>query len=153
MDPRRGSWLLPRGWEKYLFQPPVPSPQPPFLLAPLRGMHFVELERLLVELWLLSHAFELPRCDIREVLVVAQGLALGRLALFAEVPTARLFALERVERQQFGELEIVGHAAGVFEALVQVVGGAGHRHVVPELVAQLWNGRQRAPEACLGPGH
>ena len=51
---------------------------------------------------LLALTGELPGCDIREVLVVAQRLALGRLALFAEVAAARLGAVERIQAHEFG---------------------------------------------------
>src|SRR5437870_4144779 len=102
-------------------------------------MHFLELERLLVQLGLLADTFEFPRGDVREIRVVAQRFALRRLAFFAEMPAARLPAVERVEREQFGELEIVGDAAGVLEALIHVVGRTGNGDVVPEFLAELWN--------------
>src|SRR5436190_23963029 len=110
-------------------------------------MDLVELERLLVELRPRADALEFPRRHVREVVVVALRFTVGGLAFFAEVAARGLLALERVEREQFGELEVVGDAPGVLEALVQVVGSAWHRDVVPELLAQLWNCRQRAPQA------
>src|SRR5262249_1763701 len=63
----------------------------------------------------------LPRGDVAEVLVVAERLAVGRLPLLAEVPAARLAALERVEAHQLAELQEVGHAAGLLERLVDLL--------------------------------
>src|SRR5581483_1730227 len=60
------------------------------LIRPLGGVHVLDLEWLLVQHRLGPHALELPGRHVRKVLVVAQRLAVGRLALFAEVPTARL---------------------------------------------------------------
>src|SRR6266850_4146250 len=67
------------------------------LIAPLRRLHVLAMERFLVERRLHAHAFELPRRDVREVTVVSERLSLGRLALLAEVAAARFGALERVE--------------------------------------------------------
>ena len=75
------------------------------------------------------------------------------MAFFAEVSAARFTAFERIQREQFGELQVIGDAAGVFEALVQIVRRAGHRDVVPELVAQLRDFRQRPTKALFGPRH
>src|SRR5215472_7816924 len=97
-------------------------------------MHFLEFEGLPVELGLLADALELPGRDVAEVRVVAQRLAFGRLALLPEVSAAGFPAVERIKRQQFGEFEIVGNAAGILQALVEVVPGAGNRDVVPELL-------------------
>ena len=65
-----------------------------------------------------------PRRHVREALVVALGLALGRLVLLAEVAAAGFATLERVEREQLGELEEVRHPARVLERLVEVVSSA-----------------------------
>src|SRR5262249_16380390 len=104
------------------YDPWIPMPSAlshqPLLLTPFCRVHFVERWRLLVELRLLAGAFVFPRRHVHEVLVVAQRLAVGCLALFAEVPAARFAAVQRVEGEQLGELEIVGDAAGVLEALV-----------------------------------
>ena len=64
------------------------QPQP-LLVAPLRQMHLVERQRLLVQLRRLADACEFPRRDVRVVLVVAQRLAFRRLAFLAEVAAAR----------------------------------------------------------------
>src|SRR5947208_13067534 len=76
------------------------------LVTALCRVHFLELQLLLVEHRLAADAGELPRGDVREVPVVAQRLAVRRLALFAEVAAARFAALQRVEREQLRELEI-----------------------------------------------
>ena len=76
-------------------------------------MNLVELERLLVQLRSAPDAFEFPRGDVREIRVVAQRLALRRLAFLAEMAAARFLAVQGVERQQFGEFEVVGDAAGI----------------------------------------
>src|SRR4051812_15263514 len=109
-------------------------------------MHFLELEWFLVQRRLLADAVELPRRDVRIVRVVAHRLAVGRLALFAEVAAARLAAVQGVECQQLRELEVVGDPAGVLEALVQIVGRAGHPGGVPKLSSPLWKYRQRPPQ-------
>jgi hypothetical protein len=88
-------------------------------------VNFLELERLLVQFRRPADPGKPPRRHVRKVRVVAQRLAVGRLAFFAEVAAARFLAVERVEREQFGELEIVGDAAGVLETLVQIVVCAG----------------------------
>ncbi len=78
-------------------------------------MDELELERFLVQRRPLADALELPRADEREVLVVAQRLALLGLVLDAEVPAAALLALERVETDELGELEEVGDAARLLQ--------------------------------------
>src|SRR5262245_23439726 len=132
---------------------PSPISPQPLLVAPLRRMHFLELQRLLVEHRFSADAGELPRRHVREIRVVAQRFAVGRLALLAEVAAARLAAVQGIEREQFRELEVVGDAAGVFEALVQVVVRARYGYVVPELVAQLRNRLERATQARIRTRH
>src|SRR5215471_10269278 len=116
-------------------------------------MHFLKLEGLLVELGLLADALELPCSDVTEVGVVAQRFAVGRLAFLAEVSAARFLSVQGVERQQLGELEVVGHAAGIFETLVEVVAGAWHRDVVPELLTEPGNFSERVLKGSFGPRH
>src|SRR6516164_734646 len=90
---------------------------------------------------------ELPGRDVPEVIIVAKCLAVGGLALFAEMPPAGFAPVQRIKRQELGKLEVVGDPAGVFEALIEVVVAAGHRDVVPELLAELWNRVERAQKA------
>src|SRR5687767_10703147 len=106
-------------------------------VVPLRDMDVVERERLRVALGSLLLALVLPSRDVLELLVVALGLAVGRLVLLAEVAAARLLARERVLREQLAELEEVGDAARALERLVEVLARAGHGHVLPELGADL----------------
>src|SRR5215831_3924047 len=61
--------------------------------------------------------------------------------------------MERVERERFGALEIIGDAASVFEVLVEIVRIAGYRQVLPELVAQPRDCRKRFFEAVRVPRH
>src|SRR5216684_2964021 len=114
-------------------------------------MHFVERERLFVQLRLPADTGEFPGGDVRKAIVVSQGFALRGLALLAEMSTAGFAALEGVEREELGKLEVVGNAAGIFEALIQVVRAAGHRDALPELVAQFGNRLQRLAQARIGP--
>src|SRR5215471_19985807 len=59
-------------------------------VASLRRLHVLEMQRFLVQLRLHADPLEFPRRHIREMLVVALGFALGRLALLAEMAAARL---------------------------------------------------------------
>ena len=123
------------------------------LVAPLRRLHVLERQRLLVQTGWLADALELPRRHVREMLVVSLRLAVGRLALLAEVPAARLGPVQRVDGEQFREFQVVGDASGVLEVLVQRAVRSRHRDVVPELVAQLRDARERFPQARLVPRH
>src|SRR6188508_758449 len=87
------------------------------------------------------------------MLIVAQRLAVGRLALLAKMAAARLRAVERVQCEQFAELDIVRDASGVVERLVDVRLIAGDRHVLPELVAQGADTLDCRLEAGLGARH
>src|SRR5437867_10455415 len=99
-------------------------------------MDRLEGEGLLVKHRLLARTCELPGRYVAEALVVTLRLALRRLILFAEVTAARLLALQGVVTHQLGELEEVGHAAGVLERLVELFTLAAHVNILPELVAQ-----------------
>ena len=87
------------------------------------------------------------------LLVVAQALALGVDVLLAEVAAAGLVALQRVEAEQLGELEEVGHAAGALERLVERAAVAGDVDVLPELLAQRRDFLQRLLQAGGVAGH
>ena len=63
----------------------------------------------------------LPRADVGEVVVVAQGLAVVGLVLGAEVPAAALLAVECVLAHQHAEFEEVVDAAGLLQRLVELV--------------------------------
>ena len=47
--------------------------------------------------------------------------------------------MERVEAHQFRQLQEIGHAAGMFERLVELLVAAEHVHVLPVFLAQLAN--------------
>src|SRR4051812_32435113 len=99
-------------------------------------MGVLELELLGVQLGSTHVAGPLPGRDVREVLVVAQGLALVGLVLDAEVAAAALLAVAGVVAQELTELEEVGHAAGLLERLVERLALAEDPDVAPELLAQ-----------------
>src|SRR5215207_8061455 len=113
-----------------------PSELVRLLVAALREVDVLELERFLVERRCGVDALELPCGDVREVLVVAQRFALFGLVLHPKVAAARLLAGEGVEAEQLAELEEVGDAARLLERLVERRRTAGHAHVGVELLAQ-----------------
>src|SRR5580658_323341 len=75
---------------------------PVLLVAPLTGMHVIEMQWFLKQLWRLVVALILPGRHVRILRVVAQGLAIRRLILLAEVAAAGFVAFQRVETHQFG---------------------------------------------------
>src|SRR6476659_477336 len=95
----------------------------------------------------------LPGGDVGELVVVTQRLAVLGLGLGAEVAAAGLAAVQRVDAHQLSELEEVGDAAGLLEALVERVGRAEHLDVAPELVTQATDEVDGLAEAFLGPLH
>src|SRR5437016_14635267 len=99
------------------------------------------MERLAMQLGRrdLSIALKFPREHRREVVIVAQRFAFGRLVFFAEMCAARFVARERVNAHQLGELEEIGYASGALERLIKVFTVARYPDLVPEFFAQLWN--------------
>ena len=81
-------------------------------------MHVFESQRLFVQLGGVAHAAEAPGGGIAVVLIVAESFAIGRLVFLAEVAASGFVALQGIQAHQLGELEEVGHAAGLFERLV-----------------------------------
>ena len=71
------------------------------------------------------------------MLVVAQRLTVRRLALLAEVATAGLGALKRVDRQQFAKLEEVGDAPGVLETQVLRIRRQRRESPMPDLFVEI----------------
>ena len=67
---------------------------------------------------------------------MAQRLTILGLALRPEVATARLGPVEGVDAHELTELEEVGDAAGLLEALVEGVRRPEDLDVAPELGAQ-----------------
>src|SRR6202521_3970537 len=87
-----------------------------------------------------------PREDVREVFIVAQCFAIGRLMFFAEMATARLVAGERVGAQQFGKLQEIGDASRPLQRLIELFAlprDTDPATAGPKLFAQLWNSIQR----------
>src|SRR5437016_1910106 len=123
------------------------------LVAAPCEVHVLELELLLVQLGRRADAFELPRGDVAEVVVVAERLALFRLVLDSEVTAARLLAVQRVAAQQLAELEEVGHPARLLERLVERLVLAEHPNVGVELVAQSGNLAERLLETLAAARH
>ena len=75
----------------------------------------LEGQRLFVQGRRLAGARVLPRRDVAEVVVVAFGLTLGRLALDAEVAAAGLRPVQGVGAHQLGELQKIGDAARLLQ--------------------------------------
>src|SRR5207245_5325913 len=82
----------------------APASCPPSLVAPLRELDRLELERLLVQDGFLAHTRELPRRDVRELVVVAERFAVLGLVLDPEVPAAALLPVQGVEAHELGDL-------------------------------------------------
>src|SRR5258708_5223730 len=62
-----------------------------------------------------------PGGNVAEVLVVSKGFAVRSLVLLAEVGATRFTTLQRVETEQFAQLQEVGHTAGLLERLVDLL--------------------------------
>ena len=113
----------------------------------------MERQRFLVQDRVATDALELPRGGVAEFVVVAGALAFARLMLFTEVAAARFIAMQRVAREQFGELQEVGDATGVFEVLVERLTAAEDFHVGPEFFAKLLDRVNRLEESLLVAAH
>src|ERR1044071_3190088 len=81
-----------------------PPPTAYSLVAALRQVDVVELQRLLDQLRVARVAGVHPGRHVGEVLVVAERLAVLGLALLAEVAAARLGAVEGVQADQLPQL-------------------------------------------------
>src|SRR4051812_7936909 len=75
-------------------------------------------ERLLVADRFAGFAAGFPRGDVREVRVVTQRFAVGRLIFFTEMAAARFAAFQGVETHQLAELQEIGDAAGFLQRLI-----------------------------------
>src|SRR6266542_7166687 len=93
----------------------------PSLVAALLQRDVLEPERLLVERRRRAGPLPLPRGDVGELGVVAGRLAVRRLVLDAEVAPRGLVAVERVEADELGQLEVVRDAPRLLELLVQLL--------------------------------
>src|ERR1700716_956977 len=74
----------------------------------------------------------LPHRDVRELVVVADRFAVLGLVLFAQVAPARLVADQRVATHELAQLEEVGDAAGILEALIERARVATDLYIGPE---------------------
>src|SRR5579883_238431 len=99
---------------------------PRLLVTPLRRMHVLEPQRLLIEKRRIA-AVVLPRRDVAEAGVVAQRLPVGSLVLLAEMRAAGFVAVQRVDAHQLGQFKEIGDAAGLFQRLIDLLGRAGNR--------------------------
>src|SRR5680860_113299 len=106
------------------------------LVVPLRELHMLELERLLVQLGSRADTGELPRRDVRELLVVAARLAIVGLVLDPVVTAAAFLAFEGVEAHELAELQEVGDAARLLERLVELLLSPEHPHVTVEILTE-----------------
>jgi hypothetical protein len=76
-----------------------------------------------------------------------------RLTLLAEVAAARLPAMQRVDADQLGQLQEVGHASRLFQRLIHGVAPIHDHHVSPKLLPKLRDTLQRLAQAGFVPGH
>ena len=112
----------------------------PVLLVTAGGQfHFLEGERLFVERLVGMVALVFPGGHVSELVIVTPGFSVGSLMLLSEVSAGRLFALQRVLCQQFAELQEIGNAAGMFEALIELLAATGDVDGGPEFLAQALN--------------
>ena len=97
---------------------------------------------------------KLPGRHVQELVVVPQGLTLGSLRLRAEMATARLFAVQRIDAHELTQLHEVGHSAGLLEGLVKFTDRlAGNTNVLPVVSAQLADHTDGLLQAGLGTLH
>src|SRR5439155_10175483 len=116
------------------------------LVTPLRRMHVLERQQLLVQFRRLAFPRVFPGRDKGEVLVVAQSLAVRRLVLLAEVGAAGFVAAERIGAHQLGQFEEIGHTPRLFKRLVDLFSSAVDLDVPPIFGAQLPNLADRLRE-------
>src|SRR5690348_5056545 len=123
------------------------------LVAPLRGMDIFECQWFFVEDGLLAGTGIFPCGCIRIVVVVPEGLAVGRLKFLPEMSTARFIALKRIKTHQFAEFQEIRDASGIFELLIQFFPASEHIDVLPELFAKFGNTFQRFFQAGFRARH
>src|ERR1035441_9098489 len=85
--------------------------------------------------------------------VVAQGFAVGGLEFGAKVPTAGLLTLQRIEADQFTELEEVRHPSRFLQRLVESRRRTRHFHILPEFRPDFRDPPQRALQPFAIPRH
>src|ERR1051326_4972524 len=104
-------------------------------------MNGVEMERLAMKFGRcdLSVALKFPREYVRELIVVAQRFAFGRLMFFTKMCATRFITCERIDAHQLGEFEKIGDASGALQRLIEIFALAGNTDFAPEFFAQLWD--------------
>ena len=107
------------------------------LVAPLRELHVLEPEIFLLQRGRRADPAKLPRSDVAEVVVIAEGLVVDRLVLIAEVSAAGLLAMQRVSAHELGQLEEVVDAARLLQRLVQRLVVTQHSDVAVVRLARL----------------
>jgi hypothetical protein len=56
---------------------------------------------------------------MREPTIISLRFAVFRLLLFAEMRSTRLFPMQRIVTEQFGEFEKIGHSPRILQFLVE----------------------------------
>ena len=97
-------------------------------------MDRLEFQMLFVELGLAHVAGILPAGYVAIVLVVAKGLAVF-LVFFAKVSPTRLLAVQSVDREELGELQIVGDATSELQVLIEFLSLAIDFEALPKAFA------------------
>src|SRR5579885_2193307 len=111
---------------------------PPLFITPLRRMHVLEAQRLLVEKRRIPYLV-LPSRDVAEPPVVAQRLPIGSCVFFAKMRAAGFLAMQRVNAHQLGQFKEIGDAAGLFQRLIDLLGRARNLYLTPVFLAKLAN--------------
>src|SRR5262245_34196795 len=102
-------------------------------------MDIIECQWFFVEDRLASRTGVLPGRNVGEVRVVTQRFTIRRLKLFAEMTSAGLISMQRIEAHQLAELQKIRDSAGIFQRLIQFLAAAEHVDALPEFFAELGN--------------
>lgn len=116
-------------------------------------MDVLECERFFVENRQVVDSLKFPCANVGVLVIVAEGFAVIRLVLDAEVAAAGFVAVEGIIAHELGELEEVGHAVGFFEFSVDAIGSAGDTDVFPEFLADLRDAFDCLEEGFLRASH
>src|SRR5215467_9302164 len=94
-----------RPWSRAFFCRQTWSVSFILLVTPLRRLHVVKDQRLLVQCIRLPSAFELPSRHVRIISIVPQSFAVGRLIFLAKMSATGFVAVQRVHAHQFAKFE------------------------------------------------
>ena len=61
--------------------------------------------------------------------------------------------MQRIDAHQLRELQEIGDASGALQLLIELLAGARHEQIVPELLAQRRNEMQRRAQPLGAPRH